>query len=75
MVLITCGVFVAFIDHAGVYILKLCPWCSLDLQDKLKQLPVLTLLAGQVFYYSSLGQQFGAVTAWECSVLVLWYPF
>merc|ERR1712193_313149 len=38
---------------------------SLDLQDKLKQLPVLTLLAGQVFYYSSLGQQFGAVTAWE----------
>merc|ERR1712100_68413 len=25
----------------------------------------LTLLAGQVFYYSSLGQQFGAVTAWE----------
>merc|ERR1712118_28464 len=38
---------------------------SLDLQDKLKLLPVLTLLAGQVFYYSSLGQQFGAVTAWE----------
>merc|ERR1719316_1626523 len=65
MFLITCGVLVAFIDHAGVYILKLCPWCSLDLQDKLKQLPVLTLLAGQVFYYSSLGQQFGAVTAWE----------
>merc|ERR1719453_1749153 len=65
MFLITCGVLVAFIDHAGVYILKLCPWCSLDLQDKLKQLPVLTLLAGQVFYFSSLGQQFGAVTAWE----------
>merc|ERR1712193_521450 len=65
MFLITCGVLVAFIDHAGVYILKLCPWCSLDLQDKLKLLPVLTLLAGQVFYYSSLGQQFGAVTAWE----------
>merc|ERR1719159_666245 len=65
MFLITCGVLVAFIDHAGVYILKLCPWCSLDLQDKLKQLPVLTLLVGQVFYYSSLGQQFGAVTAWE----------
>merc|ERR1719248_144890 len=65
MFLITCGVLVAFIDHAGVYILKLCPWCSLDLQEKLKQLPVLTLLAGQVFYYSSLGQQFGAVTAWE----------
>merc|ERR1719386_36303 len=40
MFLITCGVLVAFIDHAGVYILKLCPWCSLDLQDKLKQLPV-----------------------------------
>merc|ERR1719171_3084006 len=56
MFLITCGVLVAFIDHAGVYILKLCPWCSLDLQDKLKLLPVLTLLAGQ---------QFGAVTAWE----------
>merc|ERR1712199_127859 len=49
MLLISCGVFVAFIDHAGVYIIKLCPWCSLDLQDKLKQLPVLTLLAGQVF--------------------------
>merc|ERR1719453_1047245 len=65
MFLITCGTLVAFIDHAGVYILKLCPWCSLDLQDKLKQLPVLTLLAGQVFYYSSLGQQFGAVIAWE----------
>merc|ERR1719498_1568495 len=53
MFLITCGVLVAFIDHSGVYILKLCPWCSLDLQDKLKQLPVLTLLAGQVFYYFS----------------------
>merc|ERR550514_1016187 len=65
MCVITCAVLGAFIDHAGVYILKLCPWCSLDLQDKLKQLPVLTLLAGQVFYYSSLGQQFGAVTAWE----------
>merc|ERR1719235_3100877 len=65
MFLITCGVLVAFIDHAGVYILRLCPWCSLDLQDKLKQLPILTTLAGQVFYYSSLGQQFGAVTAWE----------
>merc|ERR1712159_336462 len=65
MFLITCGVLVAFIDHAGVYILKLCPWCSLDLQDKLKQLPLLAVLASQVFYYTSLGQQFGAVTAWE----------
>eukprot|EP00746_Dinoflagellata_sp_MGD_P156711 gnl/MRDRNA2_/MRDRNA2_85943_c0_seq1.p1 gnl/MRDRNA2_/MRDRNA2_85943_c0~~gnl/MRDRNA2_/MRDRNA2_85943_c0_seq1.p1 ORF type:complete len:247 (-),score=30.94 gnl/MRDRNA2_/MRDRNA2_85943_c0_seq1:338-1078(-) len=65
MLLIVCGVLVAFIDHAGVYILKLCPRFSLDLQDKLKPLPSLTLLAGLVFYYSSLGQQFGAVTAWE----------
>jgi len=65
MFLITCGVLVAFIDHAGVYILKLCPWCSLDLQEKLKQPALLALIVGQVFYYSSLGQQFGAVTAWE----------
>merc|ERR1719333_1491803 len=65
MFLITCGVLVAFIDHTGVYILKLCPWCSLDLQDKIKQLPLLSLVAGNVFYFSSLGQQFGAVTAWE----------
>merc|ERR1719213_434646 len=65
MFLITCGVLVAFIDHAGVYILKLCPWCSLDLQEKLKQPGVLVVILGQVFYYSSLGQQFGAVTAWE----------
>merc|ERR1719247_2153787 len=65
MFLITCGVLVAFIDHAGVYVLKLCPWCSLDVQDKIKQLPVLSLVAGNVFYFSSLGQQFGAVTAWE----------
>merc|ERR1719191_1923654 len=36
MLLITCGVLMAFIDHAGVYILKLCPRFSLDLQDKLK---------------------------------------
>merc|ERR1719158_364833 len=62
MFLIACGVFVAFIDHAGVYVLKLCPWFSLDLQDKVKQLPVLSLVAGSfVFYFSSLGQQFGAV--------------
>merc|ERR1719169_346044 len=65
MYMIACGVVVGFIDHAGVYVLKLCPWFSLDLQDKVKQLPVLTLVAGQVFFYSSLGQQFGAVTAWE----------
>merc|ERR1719387_180135 len=65
MLLIVCGVLMAFIDHAGVYILKLCPRFSLDLQDKLKPLPSLPLLAGLVFYYSSLGQQFGAVTAWE----------
>merc|ERR1719191_224750 len=65
MFLIACGVVVGFVDHTGVYILKLCPWCSLDLQDKIKQLPVLSLVAGNVFYFSSLGQQFGAVTAWE----------
>merc|ERR1719324_596217 len=65
MFLITCGVLVAFIDHAGVYILKLCPWCSLDLQDQIKKLPLLSLVAGNIFYFSSLGQQFGAVTAWE----------
>merc|ERR1719443_227945 len=67
MYLIACGVVLGFVDHAGVYILKLCPWCSLDLQDKIKQLPLLTLpmVAGIVFYFSSLGQQFGAVTAWE----------
>merc|ERR1719231_1533808 len=67
MLLITCGVFLGFIDHAGVYILKLCPWFTLDLQDKVKQLPLLSLLAGNVFYFSSLGQQFGAVPAWEMS--------
>merc|ERR1719263_266411 len=33
MLLITCGVFLGFIDHAGVYILKLCPWFTLDLQE------------------------------------------
>merc|ERR1719316_657980 len=49
MFLITCGVLVAFIDHAGVYILKLCPWCSLDLQEKLKQPALLALIVGQVF--------------------------
>merc|ERR1719217_956244 len=38
MYLIACGVVVGFIDHAGVYVLKLCPWCSLDLQDKMKHL-------------------------------------
>merc|ERR1719191_585181 len=65
MYLIACGVVVGFVDHTGVYILKLCPWCSLDLQDKIKQLPLLSLVAGNVFYFSSLGQQFGAVTAWE----------
>merc|ERR1711907_929426 len=65
MYLITCGVILGFVDHAGVYILKLCPWFSLDLQDKVKQLPLLSLLAGNVFYFSSLGQQFGAVPAWE----------
>merc|ERR1719265_1381694 len=74
MLLITCGVVVAFIDHAGVYILNLCPWCSLDLQEKLKQPPLLALLAGQVFYYSSLGQQFGAVTAWEMFGVVFVVP-
>merc|ERR1719201_450346 len=67
MYMIACGVVLGFIDHAGVYILKLCPWCSLDLQDKIKQLPLLSLLAGNVFYFSSLGQQFGAVPAWEMS--------
>merc|ERR1719359_1598835 len=65
MYMIACGVVVGFVDHAGVYILKLCPWCSLDLQDKIKQLPLLSLVAGNVFYFSSLGQQFGAVMAWE----------
>merc|ERR1719393_693912 len=66
MYLITCSVVVGFVDHAGVYILKLCPWFSLVLQDKVKQLPLLSLvLPGNVFYYSSLGQQFGAVPAWE----------
>merc|ERR550537_1857917 len=65
MYLIACGVVVGFVDHAGVYILKLCPWFLLDLQDKVKQLPVLSLVAGNVFYFSSLGQQFGAVPAWE----------
>merc|ERR1719231_87559 len=64
MYLIACGIVVGFVDHAGVYILKLCPWFSLDLQDKVKQLPLLSLLAGNVFYFSSLGQQFGAVTGW-----------
>merc|ERR1719456_608769 len=67
MLLITCGVVLGFIDHAGVYILKLCPWFSLDLQDKVKQLPLLSLLVGNVFYFSSLGQQFGTVLAWEMS--------
>jgi hypothetical protein len=65
MYLIACAIVVGFVDHAGVYILKLCPWFSLDLQDKIKQLPVLSLVVGNVFYFSSLGQQFGAVTAWE----------
>merc|ERR1719161_2369284 len=65
MYLIACGIVVGFVDHAGVYLLKLCPWCSLDLQDKIKQLPLLSLVAGNVFYFSSLGQQFGAVSAWE----------
>merc|ERR1719389_359662 len=65
MYMIACGVVLGFVDHAGVYILKLCPWCSLDLQDKIKQLPLLSLLVGNVFYFSSLGQQFGAVMAWE----------
>merc|ERR1719191_459665 len=69
MYLIACGVVLGFVDHAGVYILKLCPWCSLDLQDKIKQLPLLSLVAGNVFYFSSLGQQFGAVTAWEFVVI------
>merc|ERR1719311_411421 len=67
MYLIACGVVLGFVDHAGVYILKVCPWCSLDLQDKIKQLPLLSLLAGNVFYFTSLGQQFGAVSAWEMS--------
>merc|ERR1711904_766541 len=69
--LIVCGVVVGFIDHAGVYILKLCPWCSLDLQDKIKPLPLLSLVAGNVFYFASLGQQFGAVTAWEIFGVIL----
>merc|ERR1719359_482593 len=69
MYLIACGVVVGFVDHAGVYILKLCPWFSLDLQDKVKQLPLLSLLAGNVFYFSSLGQQFGAVPAWEMAII------
>ena len=65
MYLIACGVVVGFVDHAGVYILKLCPCCSLDLQDKIKQMPVLSLVGGNVFYFSSLGEQLGAVMAWE----------
>jgi hypothetical protein len=71
MYLITCGVVMGFVDHAGVYILKLCPWCSLDLQDKIKPLPLLSLIVGNVFYFSSLGQQFGAVTAWEMFGVIL----
>merc|ERR1719159_774534 len=70
MHMIACGVILGFVDHAGVYILKLCPWFSLDLQDKVKQLPLLSLLAGNVFYFSSLGQQFGAVPAWEMFGLI-----
>jgi len=65
MYLIACGVALGFLDHAGVYILKLCPWFSLELQDKMKQLPTLSLFIGLAFYFSSLGRQFGAVTAWE----------
>jgi hypothetical protein len=65
MFLITCGVIAGFIDHAGLYILKLCPWFSLDSQNKVKQLPTIALITGNVFYFSSLGQQFGAVTGWE----------
>merc|ERR1719240_118650 len=71
MCVITCAVLAAFIDHAGVYILKLCPWCSLDLQEKFKQLPTLPVVAGLVCYFSFLGQQFGAVTAWEMFGVVL----
>jgi len=63
--LIACGFVAGLIDHAGVYILKLCPWFSLDVQDKTKQLPMLALIAGNVFYFTSLGQQFGAAMAWE----------
>jgi hypothetical protein len=64
MFLITCGVVAGFLDHAGLYILKLCPWFSLDSQNKVKKLPVIALIVGLVFYFSSLGQQFGAVTGW-----------
>merc|ERR1719159_1362797 len=71
MYMIACGVVVGFVDHAGVYILKLCPWFSLDLQDKVKQLPFLSLVAGNVFYFSSLGQQFGAVRAWKMFGIIL----
>merc|ERR1719463_228948 len=69
MYLIACGVVVGFVDHAGVYLLKLFPWFSFDLQDKVKQLPLLSLLAGNVFYFSSLGQQFGSVKAWELGAI------
>merc|ERR1719335_1118330 len=71
MYMIACGVVLGFVDHAGVYILKLCPWFSLDLQDKVKQLLFLSLVAGNVFYFSSLGQQFGAVPAWEMFGIIL----
>jgi len=63
MFMLTCSTILGFIDHAGLYILKLCPWFpGLDLQDKVKQLTTTVALVGNVFYFSSLGQQFGAVT-------------
>merc|ERR1719387_491089 len=71
MYMIACGVVLGVVDHAGVYILKLCPWFSLDLQDQIKKLPLLSLVAGNIFYFSSLGQQFGAVPAWEMFGIIL----
>jgi len=69
MFLIPCAIIIGVIDHAGLYILKLCPWFSLDLQHKVKQLPLIPLAVfGNVFYFASLGQQFGAVKGWEFAI-------
>jgi len=62
---LACGIVVAPIDHAGMYILKLCPWFSLNLQDKIKQLLAPFIIGGLVFYFVSLGQQLGAAMAWK----------
>merc|ERR1711907_621157 len=71
MYLIACGVVLGFVDHAGVYILKLCPWCLLDLQDKVKQLPVLSLTAGSVFYLTSLASNSEHFQLGKCQASLL----